>query len=564
MKVGNVDIVVKELAELIKARGSMRRPKLRTANCTHTNMERVCGKGVDFYCDVCEKPLSNAIGVVYVCRRIEGVDVPTPFGEISNSVVLTDVDIAEQENDMPLRWQLQKIGLSESIIKQAEQGVYTEPQLQKLKRQKIEMNQTIQDKIQQEEINALAARLAAGEVLDGPSNNDGAPPTRNANGRQLVSQASNAGIRDRDIAKAPPANWAKGDPTCGFRACHHCRPYFKDRAFINIDSIVSDSTPSVTPAIAALLSVKSAHQLRNVGLRPYTPRPIPPPIILGTVEPASRWQNETTTPSSVSATTATSSTPLTRTDSSLSVATFQTTQTDLSILQNTRQPRRRFYMLDNRSSRSIMRNMLAYPTPFLRQGLRSTIKEIFKTKKQRENNDSSPIAMQDSSITLPIPRSGTARDLTTNERVAELDIGPLRRVRRAKEHVQSVEEVISCGFETQPRVSAGASITGVASSLHGQPYNMWNQQLAHGGTVSVVSRSATSTPSGSVGEGGEVEVDGGVALTEEAVETHTPDILELDTMAGAEEDEEEDTKGGDTDPEGDTYMVDADAIMAQV
>jgi hypothetical protein len=49
--------------------------------------------------------------------------------------------------------------------------------------------------------------------------------------------------------------------------------------------------------------------------------------------------------------------------------------------------------------------------------------------------------------------------------------------------------------------------------------------------VSPATDSVIHTPEAASITGSEVEVDGGVALTEEAVETHTPDILEADLFA---------------------------------
>jgi hypothetical protein len=71
-----------------------------------------------------------------------------------------------------LRRELTEIGLSESVIQTAEQGLYTTEQLEKLKAMKLETKQAIELSIEGARTNAMAAQLAD-SVANGPSNHDG-------------------------------------------------------------------------------------------------------------------------------------------------------------------------------------------------------------------------------------------------------------------------------------------------------------------------------------------------------------------------------------------------------
>jgi hypothetical protein len=255
-----------------------------------------------------------------------------------------------------------------------------------------------------------------------------------------------------------------------------------------------------------------------------------------------------------------------------STQTFKTTQTDISVLRRIRQPRRRFYNLGNRSSRSIARDLATSPLLFSRRGLKSAIQTIFRPDRNRQarasSSASSPLDST-SNITLPFPRSGTARNLTAGtagERVAEFDVGALRRVRRQKERVDLRNGTCMGSFELHPRLKAthAHSRRQASSSTHGLGDEDEDEVQdagieADNEETETESSSSDFTVYSCASEGSEVEVDGGVALTEEAVETHTPDILVIPAPdAGSDDDDEvsEEEKGID--------LTSLESIMAQM
>ena len=162
-----------DLLEVVNKLKAHKMPKrVRTPNCTHVDMDRIYGR--DQQCYVCGREPS--IGFLYECRQ----DCRSP----SLQNLLSNDEVVEEHNrpKSPLRSELENVGLSESVIRTAEQGDYTSAQLSLLKAQKRELNQTIEDTIQGSQINDAVARLAA--FARAPPNNDG---TMNSKTKDAVS-----------------------------------------------------------------------------------------------------------------------------------------------------------------------------------------------------------------------------------------------------------------------------------------------------------------------------------------------------------------------------------------
>lgn len=406
----------------------------------------------------------------------------------------------------PLRRELVKADLSESIIRQAEQGVYTAAQLELLKKQKQVLRQTIQDTYQAEKALAVAARLEARSKAHSKSEE---PVAYLASFMPMGSKLSST---------------EQGNPQCDIRVCHTCRPHFQERVWDSISRVVGDQVLSLKPFEASRLPVKDPRLLRTIGLRP-NPEPSFCDALLSSDE-NSPLTDDTSVDFSFSSTT-----PSVPGDSRASTATFKTTQTDPAVVDCRRDPRRRFYALTNRSSSSIARKLASRRL----QGMRATLKAIFKPK-DREHKmvwsdfptpPSSSSSAPSSSITLPLPRSGTARNvsegLVEGEEVKEMDLGPLRRVRRQKERDEFEKGVIRGGFEIGPRLRAHVPV----------PEKQKSTEEDIGAALRMVE---SLLGDGEEEERSEVGVPGGVALTEEAVETRTPDVLDVEMEGEADAD----------------------------
>ena len=279
---------------------------------------------------------------------------------------------------------------------------------------------------------------------------------------------------------------------CNVRACHTCRPYYRERMYIPFQAVLNAEFPPMTREDMEELPIKSAHIMRTIGIRA---QPLPSSTTLGT-SPSTLPNSNSFATSAGSPLTASSNT----TDSS--EATFKTTQTDMDEISAQRRPRRRFYKMGRRSSVDIARSLSRGSSLLTPQGLKSAVQGIF-----RPNRESSS---EGSNITLPLPRTGTVRDNTGSPPVGEFDLGALRRVRKQKERNEVKNGTYTGGFEN---VTAHATApSDVASGNNGS------------------TDSEFSVYSFTTEEEGEVAVEG-VAITEEAAETHTPDLVALNISA---------------------------------
>ncbi|KAF1944734.1 hypothetical protein EJ02DRAFT_77175 [Clathrospora elynae] len=426
--------------------------RMRAPNCTHVDMDRVYGR--DLQCYVCGR--SPSIGFLYECRQD------------SDAVSLHDL-IAQDENKIEpvkseLRVQLESIGLSESIIRTAEGGHYSNAQLTKLKELKLELKQTISDTRQASQANEDMSRLAA--MAKAPSNTDGS-------------------------SNSMPTRDAGSPPGCTFRACHTCRPYYRDRVYISFQSVLAADFAPITRADVESLPIKSSRIMRTIGNKA---QPLPSSMTLDT-DPCT-LPNSTSFATSTDAPQTASSTS---TDSS--DLTFKTTQTDIEEISAQRRPRRRFYKMGRRSSSDIAHDLSRVPSLLTPQGLKSAVQGIFHPGRESSSSGSN--------ITLPLARTGTVRRLHEAQPVGEFDLGALRRVRKQKERNELRNGTYIGGFESGVVLRPGSS--------HFRAGDAMCENSSSDSEFSVYSFAT---------EGSEVEVeDGGVALTEEAVESRTPDLI---------------------------------------
>lgn len=167
----------------------------------------------------------------------------------------------------------------------------------------------------------------------------------------------------------------------------------------------------------------------------------------------------------------------------------------------------------------------------------------------RSSRDSSSSG---SNITLPLPRTGTVRDLNDSQGdVGDFDLPVLRKVRLEKEKIEARNGVYRGGFED---VHVKGSVSGHARRAQTalDPANFGDKRGSEGIRGSEGSNLSVYL---SAEEGSEVEVEGDVALAEEAVETHTPNILKDATTTTYTE------LGDEEDPKADIGLQ---GIMAQV
>ena len=115
-------IVLDTTAIVDKIKANAMPKRMRTPNCTHVDMDRIYGR--DQQCYVCGR--TPPIGFLYECRQ----DHSSPsLHDLLSSQTAELVDPPKSR----LRLELEEIGLSQSVIRAAEQGHYTRAQLGVLK-----------------------------------------------------------------------------------------------------------------------------------------------------------------------------------------------------------------------------------------------------------------------------------------------------------------------------------------------------------------------------------------------------------------------------------------------
>jgi hypothetical protein len=283
---------------------------------------------------------------------------------------------------------------------------------------------------------------------------------------------------------------------CTFKACHTCRPYYRDRTYISFQAVLNAEFTPMTRGQIDILPTKSAQTMKTIGNLTQSF----PSFSSSLPTSTSRAPSIDAPPTAATST------------SSASDLTFKTTQTDLDVISAQRRPHRRFYKMGHRNLGDIARDLSRQSTMLTRHGLRIALQSIF-----RSNRDSSSSR---SNITLPVPRTGTVRNSSKAQHVGDFDLPALRKVRKEKERIERKKGTYMIGHEDVPthQGEVNASATG---SAH-------NEHIAH--EASSFEESNVSMHL-CASEGSEVMVDGGVALTEEAVRTHTPDILAVDFPA---------------------------------
>jgi len=240
------------------------------------------------------------------------------------------------------------------------------------------------------------------------------------------------------------------------------------------------------------LPTKSADIMRTIGIKAY---PLPSSMTLdtmpSTIPTLTSFATSAHVPYSAPSTASTSSS-----------LTFKTTQTDIEEISAQRRPRRRFYKMGRRSSADIARDLSRTTPLFTPQGLKTAVQGIFRPGRESSSDGSN--------ITLPLARTGTVREDLGNESMGEFDLGALRRVRKQKERNELRNGTYTGGFEDVGLHTAGVII----------------DTECRENSISTTD-SEFSVYSFATDEGGDMKING-VALTEEAAETHTPDLVAID------------------------------------
>lgn len=186
--------------------------------------------GPDAHCQACNQ--APALGFVYVCEQDAMV------GEFSDAVKARKKLSKGKRRTLV---ELELLGFSESIIKAAEAGHYTAAQLDTLKTQKMHVRSTIE---------------AAKET------------------NKHIDALSKSGDENRlpygDTIKPKPKHkysFSNNSKPCGYKVCHKCRPFYRERCFVSFEAAFADEVHPPTFWQGGFMPVLNTLTIQELGLR---------------------------------------------------------------------------------------------------------------------------------------------------------------------------------------------------------------------------------------------------------------------------------------------------------
>ncbi|KAK5137259.1 hypothetical protein LTR08_000229 [Meristemomyces frigidus] len=203
-----------------------------------------------------------AIGWLYACqqdRELAQTDynLEDPFPVVSNESNYFDVQACVAES----------LEMGASVIQGIQNGDYTFEQVDKLIEQKKHLLAVIR-RIESGSVDSTPQSHQAGGRASRPSENVIASVGTTAITATGATINTSAG-RMSDI---PAKKGSKGrKQTCNFTVCHACRPFFQDRIYMSFEQMLSGRMPAVTQEEITRLPFLDAAVVRTLGLRVQHP-----------------------------------------------------------------------------------------------------------------------------------------------------------------------------------------------------------------------------------------------------------------------------------------------------
>lgn len=442
------------------------------------------------------------IGWLYACRQ----DWLVENQQNSFATTASTSDAVPDETnyfDVMARF-ASSIGMSPSVVKQICDGQYTYGQVEKLIAQKEHLSNVIEkmEGLSTDKppvlphINAFQGHtsIIASLGLTSPftaadqQNSDASPSTSTA-----VQQRNPK--KDSNPITIPNQSQAKSD-CCNYMICHACRPFLHDRLYANIGSVVHGVYPPLTLEEAETLPLKNPTIARGLGLRE---------VVTPTVSSPKRLERASSVDDALAqAREYEDETPLEWTTSSNSSSFFDEDPQELRTFDPYPCPGPGICPVFSRNSGC------AYDSHDFDDGQRALTHGYGSTGAMGKQNSNAQMTPDRSrarhhrfggSVSDTPGRSSSSASSISLPTPTTLPLVLDRPVSRRLE------------YDSANKIGKAASICGVLSP--GMNFN--NARLSVGSDMS--GRDSHDS------FGSEVEVEGGVALTEEAVETGVPDIL---------------------------------------
>ena len=241
----------------------------RRAACTHITMERLYG---GFKCHICDK--ISHFDWVYSCTQDETIPandavfvdlaVSSPFEPRST----VGIEEALPSSDMDV--QIVTPHLNPWVENAIKEGHYTPEQAELLRAQKqsvIDNTRITLQKFEQSQTSEKNSSRISKETQSVRT----VPDLLLGTVHDIVQKSA---IEKAEFS-APLSSEPKLKmyPHCKYRACHHCRPTYRDRTWQCFDEVFSDnSTIDLDMLDAEERPLASVSLLRNIGLRSPSPR----------------------------------------------------------------------------------------------------------------------------------------------------------------------------------------------------------------------------------------------------------------------------------------------------
>lgn len=237
-----------------------------TPQCTHVNMTRAYGAT----CQNCNR--KSPLGWVWQCTYDEGNDPWTAVKDRQSAV-----DACDPSDRIGVMKALQ---FHQSVIDQAENGLYTPEQIERL----IAQKQKVLDTINSQSPDKVAeGNVEQSDVVDIPT------LIANLVRQEIRTQLSSASATT--VAKERAKHARTVHPRCRYKCCQSCRgdfrvsessqsckqstthQYVQGRAFESFDAVFNGEVKPLRPADISTLPVRDIQVMRNIGMKS------PPPLV---------------------------------------------------------------------------------------------------------------------------------------------------------------------------------------------------------------------------------------------------------------------------------------------
>ncbi|KAK6431403.1 hypothetical protein LTR95_012436 [Oleoguttula sp. CCFEE 5521] len=222
----------------------------RVGQCTHITMVRQHGNSA---CNMCGRPPSA--GWLYACRQdwllarksqtAREYELPQLPIESDDLNHLADIATA--------------LGMSQSVLAQMRAGSYTVSEAKKVVGEKVHMLSVIEAEERALTQHSPSASPTSKTGLDSSSG---------------IIASLGATVSSPTSSKAIDAAATITTNACNYMVCHTCRPFLLDRVTVSIEAILSGTEPAILRTEMQYLHMIEPNVVSKIGTRPTPPRRI--------------------------------------------------------------------------------------------------------------------------------------------------------------------------------------------------------------------------------------------------------------------------------------------------